>query len=168
MTPRFKPFQLLEHWMNGNIWNDSCFERRIKIWNWKWFHQEPPSGLLISYIAIYFVLAHSWTLQSLALFVQKDWQNENEIMEKKMRLINITSLTVICLALRIPLVWQLIYSWWHYKNVFSFVALSVVNLVSFSRQSPLQVADELAASKEVSNAWAAVIARIISSAIWVS
>ena len=51
---------------------------------------------------------------------------------------------------------------------FSFVALSVVNLVSFSRQSPLQGADELAASKEVSNAWAAVIARIISSAIWVS
>ena len=100
--------------------------------------------------------------------VQKDWQNENEIMEKKMRLINITSLTVICLALRTPLVWQLIYSWWHYKNVFSFVALSVVNLVSFSRQSPLQGADELAASKEVSNAWAAVIARIISSAIWVS
>ena len=87
---------------------------------------------------------------------------------KKMRLINITSLTVICLALRTPLVWQLICSWWHYKNVFSFAALSVVNLVSFSRQSPLQGADELAASKEVSNAWAAVIARIISSAIWVS
>ena len=80
--------------------------------------------MISSAIQVYFVLAHSWTLQSPALFVftwtlypmcqepiadvQKDWQNENEIMKKKMRLINTTSLTVICLALRTPVVWQLI------------------------------------------------------------
>ena len=55
--------------------------------------------MISSAIQVYFVLAHSWTLQSPALFVftwtlypmcqepiadvQKDWQNENEVMKKK-------------------------------------------------------------------------------------